>query len=130
MRLLGRLLTLGLDRFDPSDQPTALSYFTGRVETFGLGLEPQAEQRVGCLDRGRFQLFVAHFAEFSVAVHFNRLCIKSVSGFATCASGKPVTRCVAPRTGLSPATCSPIARNRLSLALRSRRRVHKGSCQV
>lgn len=62
---LRRTCSLGLNRFDPSDQPTILADFTGRVESFRLRLKPQTKQRLGRFFCCRIELLIAHFVKFS-----------------------------------------------------------------
>ncbi len=72
--LLAREGSLMLDRLDPSDQAAVLTHLTGSVQAFGLGLKTKTKQGVGRLGGGRLELFVAHFAEFSVLSHVWCLC--------------------------------------------------------
>ncbi len=66
-----RQLTLGLDRLDASDQPSILPNFARRIETLRLRLETQMKQLMCCFIDCRFELLVAHFAEFTGLGHLN-----------------------------------------------------------
>lgn len=67
--LFSSLGSLGLDRLDPRDQSSVLANFGRRIQTLGLRLETQPEQRRRRIIGGRLQLLIAHFAEFGVGRH-------------------------------------------------------------